>query len=103
MFFFLSNSFAFLCTLSEIGVQESRRAVLALQGMGLDVWIVTGDNRRVAEVVGRRLGIAPQRIMSEVLPAQKARKVRKTNDLKFCGGFVVILFWGDRAVVPMII
>lgn len=43
--------------------------------MGLDVWVVTGDNRRVAAALARRLGVSPHRVMSEVLPAEKARKV----------------------------
>lgn len=55
--------------------QGSRRTVLALSNMGLDVWIVTGDNRRVAGAMAQRLGVAPERVLSEVLPAQKARKV----------------------------
>ncbi|CAN0488488.1 unnamed protein product, partial [Hapterophycus canaliculatus] len=55
--------------------QGSRRAVLALGRIGLDVWVVTGDNRRVAAALARRLGIAPNRVMAEVLPAGKARKV----------------------------
>lgn len=54
--------------------------MLALGRMGLDVWVVTGDNRRVATALARRLGIAPERVMAEVLPAGKARKV--------CGSFV---------------
>ena len=56
-------------------LQGSRRAVIALQGMGLDVWVVTGDNRRVAAALARRLGIPADRVMAEVLPAEKARKV----------------------------
>lgn len=59
----------------HIDRQGSHRAVLALAAMGLDVWMVTGDNRRVATALGRRLGIPPDRVMSEVLPADKARKV----------------------------
>ena len=49
--------------------------MLALERMGLDVWVVTGDNRRVAAALARRLGVAPHRVMAEVLPAEKARKV----------------------------
>lgn len=49
---------------------------MALDKMGLDVWVVTGDNRRVAAAVARRLGIPSTRVMAEVLPAEKARKVR---------------------------
>lgn len=61
--------------LNRINYQGSRRTVLALGNMGLDVWIVTGDNRRVAAALARRLGVAPDRVLSEVLPAEKARKV----------------------------
>lgn len=50
--------------------------MLALGRMGLEVWVVTGDNRRVAAALARRLGVAPDRVMSEVLPAEKSRKVR---------------------------
>lgn len=50
--------------------------MMALERMGLDVWVVTGDNRRVAAALARRLGIPANRVMAEVLPAEKARKVR---------------------------
>ncbi|CAN0357323.1 unnamed protein product, partial [Ectocarpus sp. 6 AP-2014] len=68
--------------------EGSRRAVLALDRMGLDVWVVTGDNRRVATALARRLGIAPERVMAEVLPAGKARKVQ---ELQLAGGHVAMV------------
>lgn len=48
--------------------------------MGLDVWMVTGDNRRVAAALATRVGIDHSRVMAEVLPADKARKVRVETD-----------------------
>jgi Cu+-exporting ATPase len=43
--------------------------------MGVDVWMVTGDNSRTAAAVGTQLGISPDRIISEALPAAKLEKV----------------------------
>lgn len=52
---------------------SSVSAVRALQRLGLEVVMLTGDNRRTAEVIGREAGI--QRIFAEVRPDQKAAKV----------------------------
>jgi len=54
---------------------EAREAVKALQGHGLEVAMLTGDARPVAEAVGRELGI--RRIFAEVLPEQKVGKVEE--------------------------
>src|SRR5919199_2852836 len=54
---------------------ESAEAVRQLQALGLEVWMLTGDNRRTAEAIARRLGI--QNVMAEVLPEHKAEKVRE--------------------------
>ncbi|MDW8253192.1 MAG: heavy metal translocating P-type ATPase [Chloroflexota bacterium] len=52
---------------------EAPEAVAALKALGLDVWMLTGDNRLTATAVAAQLGIA--QVMSEVLPEQKAAKV----------------------------
>jgi len=54
---------------------ESREAVAELAALGLDVWMLTGDNQVTAEAIGRQAGIT--RILAEVLPEQKAEKVRE--------------------------
>ncbi len=53
----------------------SREAISELQALGIQVAMLTGDNRRTAEAVGRDLGIA--RVFAEVLPADKAQYVKK--------------------------
>jgi cation transport ATPase len=39
----------------------------------LDVWILTGDSRRVAEALARELGVPPERVVAEATPAKKRR------------------------------
>jgi len=54
---------------------EAPRAVAGLRRRSLEVVMITGDNRRTAEAVARRVGIG--RVLAEVLPQDKAREVRR--------------------------
>jgi len=56
----------------------SHTAVAALQAMGIQVAMLTGDNRRTAEAVGKLLGIS--RVFAEVLPADKAQYVKRMQE-----------------------
>ena len=56
---------------------ESRSAVEQLRALGLDVWMLTGDNRATAEAIARGAGIPLDRVLAEVLPGQKVGKVKE--------------------------
>lgn len=59
--------------ISDAVKPSSVNTIRALQKMGLEVVMLTGDNRRTAEVTAREVGI--ERVFAEVRPEQKAAKV----------------------------
>jgi Cu+-exporting ATPase len=54
---------------------EARESVAALKQLGLEVVMITGDNRRAALEVARSVGV--ERVLAEVLPEGKAEEVRR--------------------------
>lgn len=54
---------------------NSVKAVTGLKEMGIEVVMITGDNRRTAEAIGRQVGI--ERVLAEVLPENKAEEIKK--------------------------
>jgi len=53
---------------------EAKQAVAALRQEGLEVVMLTGDNERTAQAIGRELGI--DRVIAEVLPSDKAKVIK---------------------------
>jgi Cu+-exporting ATPase len=59
--------------LADVLKEDSKKAIAALQSSGKEVWLVTGDNERVANAVARQLGI--KNVMSKSKPEQKMEKI----------------------------
>jgi len=56
----------------------SREAVAELHRMGIEVAMITGDNERTANAIGRLVGI--DRVLAEVLPEEKGREIKRLQE-----------------------
>ena len=59
--------------------EGAEKAIAELEKLGLEVWLITGDNERTAEAIGRTVGI--KNIMARVLPHEKSNKVRELQSI----------------------
>jgi P-type Cu+ transporter len=75
MFVAVDGALAGLIAVADPIKPTSRDAVKRLREMGLEVVMLTGDNRRTAEAVARDAGI--ERVVAEVLPEGKVAEVRR--------------------------
>ncbi|MDD4986858.1 MAG: heavy metal translocating P-type ATPase [Dehalococcoidales bacterium] len=67
-----------LIALSDVPKESARDAVSALKRMGLHVAMITGDNEKTARAIGQAVGI--DQVMAEILPADKAREIRRLQE-----------------------
>ncbi len=60
--------------------ETSAEAIAALRSLGVDVRMLTGDNRVTAEAIARRVGLNSKQVIADVLPADKERHVSELQD-----------------------
>ncbi|MFZ3301601.1 MAG: heavy metal translocating P-type ATPase [Microgenomates group bacterium] len=63
--------------------QGVKAVIQKLNKKGIETWMVTGDNRRTAEAIAKLAGI--KNIMAEVMPSEKADKVKEFKNVAFVG------------------
>ena len=74
MFVALGDTPVGLIAVADTLRPESVEAVEQLKALGLDVWMLTGDNTATAQEIARQAGI--DHVLAEVLPEQKAAKIK---------------------------
>lgn len=64
----------------ELKADAAKSVKYLKEEMGVDVWMVTGDNRRTARAIARQLELPMDRVVAEALPVAKVEKVQKLQD-----------------------
>jgi Cu+-exporting ATPase len=74
VFVALDDTLAGVIAVADTLKPEATWVVGQLRALGLELWMLTGDNRRVAEAIAREVGIA--HVLAEVKPDEKAAAIR---------------------------
>ena len=88
LFFAKNGELAGTIAVADEVKETSAGAIAALRSLGVDVRMLTGDNRVTAEAIARRVGLTSEQVIADVLPADKERHVRELQDV---GGKVAMV------------
>ena len=80
LFFAKNGELAGTIAVADEVKETSAEAIAALRKLGVDVRMLTGDNRVTAEAIARRVGLSSEQVIADVLPADKERHVRELQD-----------------------
>lgn len=67
-----------IIAVADVVKSTSQRAIREFEAMGIEVVMLTGDNKKTAEAIRKQLGIS--RAIAEVLPQDKEREIRKIQE-----------------------
>ena len=67
-----------IIAVADVVKPTSQKAIKEFEAMGIEVVMLTGDNKKTAEAIRRQLGIT--RAVAEVLPQDKEREIRKIQE-----------------------
>jgi P-type Cu+ transporter len=75
MFMAVNGELAALFAVADVVKENSAAAITELQELGIEVYMLTGDNQRTAGAIARQVGIT--HVLAEVLPEHKAEEIEK--------------------------
>ena len=80
LFFAKNGELVGIIAVADEVKETSAEAIAALRKLGVDVRMLTGDNRVTAEAIAHRVGLDRAQVIADVLPADKERHVRELQD-----------------------
>ncbi|MDP4181430.1 MAG: heavy metal translocating P-type ATPase [Bacillota bacterium] len=82
----IDNKMEAIIAVADTVKEHSREAISTLKEMGIEVYMITGDNKRTAKAIAAQVGITE--VLAEVLPENKAQQI---ENLKNSGKLVAMV------------